>query len=83
MVCNGLCIFCPNPCKKEVVILEKAMAETMSENLRKLNEVTPVEQLYPVINEGVSSTDVAVVESAGHYEVVKNIFGKEKVRKVK
>jgi tRNA A37 methylthiotransferase MiaB len=44
---------------------------------------TEVKKKVAVEEKPVSETGLAVVENVGTYEVVKSVFGKEKVRRVK
>lgn len=83
MCCNGCCLFCPCPCNRG--------------NYGKLGENFPIspeeekgaEEAFdkPLTSSeeenSVKLNEVAIVENAGQYEVVKTVFGKEKVRKVK
>lgn len=70
MSCNGICAFCSTPCFRGVV---EAKTEVKTEAKQKV----------AVEEKPVSETGLAVVENVGTYEVVKSVFGKEKVRRVK
>lgn len=70
MSCNGICAFCSTPCFRGVVEV-------------KTEVKTEVKKKVAVEEKPVSETGLAVVENVGTYEVVKSVFGKEKVRRVK
>lgn len=80
MQCNGICSICTSPCFRGEI---RGNQETVSPNLEaKLSEVfdapiTSAEKTEP------SETGLVVLEYVPTYEVTKNIFGKEKVRRVK
>ena len=70
MFCSGLCAICNTPCSRgEIKHEDRVIADEVK---------TEVE----VVEEGkVEETGLSV--PVAEYEVVKNIFGKEKVRRVK
>lgn len=71
MACNGVCVFCSIPCFRGEV---KTFTPQEEERLSEVFDNTDVSS--------ESKNGLAVVENIGTYEVVRNIFGKEKVRKV-
>ena len=77
MECNGFCSICPNPCFR-------------GEIKGKLEEISPIspteeEKASEIFDSAVPPTEtgLSVVEDVGSYEVRKNIFGKEKVVRIK
>lgn len=76
MLCNGICSICSNPCFRGEI---KEKQETISPELEeKLSEVFDT-----AIPDQSSETGLVVVEDIPAYELKRNIFGKEKVRKIK
>lgn len=69
MQCSGVCAVCSNPCFRGEV--PSRPSQEVEEKLSQFFEEPPK-----------TENGLAVVENIGTYEVVKNIFGKEKVRKV-
>ena len=77
--CSSVCAFCPNPCYRGEIKENRG-------NKEKISPISPSEMqgISDAFDTPSSSeTGLAVVENIGEYEVVRNIFGKEKVRKVK
>lgn len=72
MICNGTCTICPNPCQRTVNY------EFIESIKNTKNEIPP-----EIEKKASEVFDMVVVDHAGQYELTKNIFGKEKVRKVK
>ena len=91
MHCNGLCSICGYGCYVgDIKNKENRVLNTKNvEKLQKLDlktqysevEISPSTSIE--LQNEMKLNEVAVVESVGTYEVTKNIFGKEKVRKVK
>lgn len=78
MQCNGFCGICPNPCYRGEV--PKSQLQDFADPLPlSKKEIEGAEKAF----DAPSETGLAVVENAGTFEVTKNIFGKEKVRRVK
>lgn len=86
MVCNGFCRMCPNPCP-HTVIINKAAQTVSKEEEKGASEAfdKPVIQVEDaeVIEIKAEDRGLAVVDNTSTYQVTKNIFGKERVRKVK
>lgn len=73
--CSSVCAFCPNPCYRGEIRGNQEKISPISPN-----EIQGISDAFDT--PATSETGLSVVENIGTFEVVKNIFGKEKVRKV-
>ena len=85
MFCNGLCGICGRcyigEIKNENAKNVKNLRISDSQPQNNGVEISP--SISTELQNEAKLNEVAVIESVGTYEVTKNIFGKEKVRKVK
>ena len=77
-LCCGYCGICPAPCYRGEV--PRSQLQDFADPLPlSKKEIIGAEKAFDAPLE----TGLAVVENVGSFEVTKNIFGKEKVRRVK
>lgn len=76
--CNGLCGICAAPCYRGEV--PRSQLQDFADPLPlSKKEINGAEKAF----DAPIGTELAVIDNAGQFELKRNIFGKEKVRKVK
>lgn len=87
MECNGICSICSNPCfRGEVKGNQENISPITSEEEKGASEAfdsARTTSSVGTLQNEPSETGLSVVENVGTFEVKTNIFGKQKVRKVK
>lgn len=90
MTCNGICFICPNPCfRGEIKGNQEKVSPISSQEeegaSRAFDSAVTTKDVGILQNMDVQpeETGLSVVENIGSYEVKRNIFGKEVVRKIK